>query len=75
MSTVKVIDYLPEPHNFHICQFEDGHTEYIDLLTDGLDGVTDEELVGKTVTFDYTHPYLTIAHNVVLKESSLEKQE
>jgi hypothetical protein len=68
-ETVKIIEYLPHPHNFHVCIDETGKRRQIDLLTSGdmPNGTMPHSLVGMTASFDYTHPYLEMAEGVAIK--------
>ncbi|MBU9236753.1 hypothetical protein KTD19_30815 [Burkholderia multivorans] len=61
---VQVLRY-DEHWGAHKCRFEDGDEAYIDLLVSGdLDAESHDTLVGKTVEFDRTHPFILIAHRV-----------
>lgn len=61
----KVLSYEPSPFDYCMCEMEDGSRKRIDLVSDGSFGeMSPTELVGKTVEFERTHAYLSIAHGV-----------
>lgn len=69
-ETVTVKNYLPYPQNYFMCFGEDGVARRIDLLTSGClpENIEPEELVGKQVSFEYTHPYIEMAEGVEIAE-------
>lgn len=67
----KVLSYNA-PHDYCLCEMEDGAHKRIDLVSDGsLDEMSPTELIGKTVEFERMHAYISIAHGVrIIDEGS-----
>lgn len=63
---LKVIDYVPHPHDYHVCLDEKGFRVRADLTVSGdLVGISDNEsLIGKTVEVECLTPYVSLAHGV-----------
>ena len=69
---LKIISYNKD-QDYHVCKDEEGKHHKIDIFVDG--GLGDlanspKDLIGKTVQCDYLHPYIEIANNVKLLEST-----
>jgi hypothetical protein len=63
----KVLEYN-HSDDYHICVGEDGKRCNIDLMTNGdLHGVKAEELVGRTVSVAYLHPWVSFGMEVQLE--------
>jgi len=72
----KIEKYLPD-HTCHQVTDERNQTRMMDVMVAGdLPEDTDpESLVGKTVYYDYEHPWIAIAQGVaILKENSQDKE-
>lgn len=70
METVTVMRWN-ERMDAHECSDEKGNRVWLDLVTDGSLPCDDmKSLEGKTVEFEYSHPYLSIAHGVKLVEGA-----
>lgn len=57
-----VLKYMPEPHNFHVCMVEgENRARNFELQTSGCfpEETTKEEMVGKTIEYEYEHPYIS----------------
>lgn len=65
MKTVKVI-YYDDFFNCHVCQDENGNKRRIDLFVSGClpSNVDHESIIGRTVRYDYDHPFISLAEGV-----------
>lgn len=67
---VTVVSYA-EHWDAHKCRFENGDEKWIDLMVSGdFDNETRESLIGKTVEFEITHAFISIAHRVRVVEEA-----
>lgn len=64
---LKVLEYN-KGQDVHRCEVDNGAQPnmLLDIMVDGgFQGQSPESLVGKTFTCSYTHPYISIAHDVL----------
>lgn len=60
----KVLSYNKQ-ENYHICfDIRKSQSHKLDIFVDGLDGFTNENIVGKIIDVDYLAPYIEIATGV-----------
>ena len=58
----------PDQHSDFYCRDEEGESHLVDIFVDGgiPSGITDDELIGRTIEISHLHPYLEIASDVKL---------
>ena len=63
----KVLSYNAYQY-YHLCEDERGTRHSVDLLVCGKlpEETTPESLVGQTVEYEYTHPFIVIAEGVAV---------
>ena len=67
---VTVVEY-DDFRRVHICQFADGLKLAVDLMIAGTISPNAGSLIGKKVSVDYLHPYISIAADPHIVEEAL----
>ena len=71
----KIEKYIPY-HNCHLVTDEKNQTRMMDVMVAGFmpENTDPESLVGKTVYYDYEHPWIAIAQGVEILEDNAHVQ-
>jgi len=68
MKHFEVVEYDANA-NWHVCRDSDGKIHRVDLMANGdfPEGTEPESLIGKTVSCDYTFPFISIGIGVAIE--------